>query len=140
MSHSLINAGKMRIYCNITPILQKMTKKPKMRTGQKPWTNNLHYEKPLTNAMGKKILDRLINTLWRSPCNKLSIPELYIPTFLSLLDNRILFPYHSTLYIEFSLYIPWFIFPWQPLVDKIGERDHGSHQTPSSSGSSGPFY
>ena len=57
------NVQKLGIYCKITPILPKRTKKPKMRMGQKPWINTIHYEKPWVNTMGKKILDNPINTL-----------------------------------------------------------------------------
>ena len=54
---------KLVIYCNITPIHPKMTKNPKMRMGQKPWTNTMHNKIPWVITMGNKILDHAINTL-----------------------------------------------------------------------------
>ena len=43
--------------------LQKGPKNPKMRMGQKPWTNTMHNKIPWFITMGQKTLEQPINTL-----------------------------------------------------------------------------
>ena len=57
--------------------------------------------------MGKKILDHPINPLWRSPY-KHFLWIIFLVTPFTLLT---LLPHLSTLYVEFTPYTPWFIFP-----------------------------
>ena len=98
--------------------------------GKKLWTNTMHDEKQWTNAMGKKILDNPINTLWRSP------------QFFHLSP---LFPYffHITpmMYVELAPYPLGSIPPFVTTTSGDDWRTRPwSRWTISSNGSNGPHY
>ena len=89
------NEGKMRIYCNLSPLSPKRTEKPKMRMGQKPCTIKYHGSKNLGSSY--KYIVKV------SP--QIFLHFLVIPKTFHLSP---LFPYFfhiiQTVYVEFSPY------------------------------------